>query len=530
MFELDIRTFLIIVEVLMVVYALTAFFVYYISRHTMHLMMGFALIFSLFAFLIVHMSLDEPTVLTIVAYNVLFQCAMMLIIGGFRAYYRMGSVTYRFLIYLLISGLLIWVFTQLIPSYLGRISVMSFFSIFFIVDGLYDTRTIISNESKSVKHSIFGAMGLLIFALNARWIYVFMNNIQNDFAQNIILSSYTSGFFIIIIFSFWITGSLLLDSNSMVTHLKSRTKSMESLAMLDPLTKLNNRNRLEMDMIDYIELGNRQGLEVSLLLVDLDHFKEINDQYGHNVGDHVLTTTAKIIANSLRSDDRVYRWGGDEFLILAPHTDLLGASQLAQRILDQLSTVKLLDIKQLSASIGCAQHFLHETKEDWFKRVDLTMYKAKQAGRNRYEAWPNTESLPITIARLSWVDSLNSGIEALDLQHKALVNLSNELYDRLIASESVSSLDQVLDQVLVDLCDHFIYESNLMKTKGFPLVEEHMKIHERLVIEYDQLRLQLKTGETNLAAFFNFVSVKIVAEHIVKEDTKFFEFNKSLSA
>ncbi|KAF0227171.1 MAG: diguanylate cyclase with hemerythrin-like metal-binding domain-containing protein [Erysipelotrichaceae bacterium] len=528
MFELDIRTFLIIVEVLMVVYTLTTFFVYYIRRHNMHLLMGFALICSLLAFIVLHMSLDAPSVPIVVIYNVLFQCAMMLIIGGFRAYYRMGSFSYRFLIYLLISGLLIWVFTQMIPSYLGRISVMTFFSILFIADGLYDTRAVINNETKSVKRSILVVMCLLIFVLTFRWIFVFINNFQNDFAQNMISSSYNSGFFIIFIFNFWITGSLLLDSNSMVTHLKSKTKSMESLAMLDPLTKLNNRTRLEIDMVDYIELGNRQGLEVSLLLVDLDHFKEINDQFGHDVGDQVLTTTAKIISSTLRLDDRIYRWGGDEFLILAPQTDLLGASRLAQRILDQLSTVQLLEIKKLSASIGCAQHFLHETKEDWFKRVDLTLYKAKQAGRNRFEAWPNSEALPITIAKLVWNDSLNSGVEDLDVQHKGLVNLSNELYNRLISSESVSSLDQILDQVLVDLRDHFIYESDLMKKKGFPLLEEHMKIHEKLVIEYDQLRLQLKTGETNLAAFFNFVSVKIVAEHIVKEDTKFFEFNKTL--
>jgi diguanylate cyclase (GGDEF)-like protein/hemerythrin-like metal-binding protein len=530
MFELDIRTFLIVVEVLMVVYTITAFFVYYVRRHIMNLLMGLALLSFLAVFIIIHGALDGPTTVTIVGYNVFFQCATMLIISGFKVYYQKNSFSIRYIVYIVLSAVLIWIFTQPYPSYLGRVGVSSLIYIIFIADVLLETRTTVAGEIKPIRQSIYGIMGVMIFLFTVRWIYIALNVPQSDLLRSMINTAYTGGFTIILFFSFWITGSVLMDSNSQVANLTTKTKKLENLAMSDPLTKLNNRNRLEADMHDYIELGNRQGVEVSLLLLDLDHFKEINDQYGHDVGDKVLISATEVISGILRSDDRLYRWGGDEFLVLTPHTNLTGVSHLAQRILDLLSEVKFRENITMTASIGCAQHFQHESKEDWFKRVDLSLHKAKRAGRNRFEVWSNSEALSTAIARLVWSDTSNSGFEEIDNQHKALVHLSNELYERLISSESVSRLDQILDQVLVELRNHFIYESDLMKKEGFTGVEEHMKIHGELLNEYDQLRLHLKTGETNLSSFFNFVSIRIVAEHFIKEDSKFFEFHKTRSA
>jgi diguanylate cyclase (GGDEF)-like protein/hemerythrin-like metal-binding protein len=261
--------------------------------------------------------------------------------------------------------------------------------------------------------------------------------------------------------------------------------------------------------------------------MDIDHFKQINDQFGHDVGDEVLVLTSQIITNLLRSDDCVYRWGGDEFLILTPHTDLNGASRLAQRIIDKMETTSFPKDMKISFSIGCAQHFQYESKTDWFKRVDLTLYKAKQAGRNRYEVWSNKDVLPSSIAKLIWSDSFESGHVEIDRQHKDLLRLSNELYDQLGSADSLANMDSILDRVQVELSDHFTYESNEMFSMGFPMAEEHRKIHEKLLKEYAALREQLRNGTVNLGAFFNFVSVKIVAEHIIKEDTKFFTYFKS---
>ncbi len=528
MFNLHLQTFLIVVEILTVVYLITTLFIYVVRRHRIHLLFAYALLCSLLAIVLIHFSLDGPTTLVIVMYNVLIQSTMMLLITGYRSYYQKNSFSYRYLLYILVNGLLIWMFTEPFHSYTGRVCVSILTLILFIADGVFETLKNIKNEIKPLRYSVLAVMLVLIFGFSVRLITTIITNPQLDLMESMASTAYFGGFVVIIVFSFWISCSLLLETNSSMTMLKSKSQTMEELAMLDPLTKLSNRNRLETDMQYYIEVGNRTGIDTSLLMIDLDHFKEINDVYGHDVGDKVLTSAAEVITSLLRSDDRVYRWGGDEFLILASHTDLSGASHLAQRIIDQLTKVNFIENKTMTASIGCAQHFRNENKEDWFKRVDLALYKAKQAGRNRFEAWPNTEKLPLTITRLVWNDSLNSGIDNLDFQHKALLNLSNELYERLISSDSVANLDYILDQVLVELREHFIYESRLMKEKDYPAADNHAKIHNKLLNDYDQLRLHLKTGETNLSSFFNFITVKIIAEHITKEDTKFFEFYKTL--
>jgi diguanylate cyclase (GGDEF)-like protein/hemerythrin-like metal-binding protein len=299
------------------------------------------------------------------------------------------------------------------------------------------------------------------------------------------------------------------------------------LAMLDPLLKIYNRNKLDEDMAAIVENSNRMGDTASILLIDLDKFKSINDEYGHDVGDEVLIQATQIITSLLRADDSVYRWGGDEFMVLAPLTDINGAARLAQRINEKFEASVFPKVGELHVSIGCAQHFQHELKENWFKRVDLTLYKAKQTGRNRIEIWANTDLLPATIAKLIWQGVFESGNTEIDRQHKILLRLSNELYDRLGSSDSKADVDEILDRVGTELTNHFNFEYELIKKLKFEEADQHKVIHDELLSEYDQMRTQLHGGTVNLGAFFNFVSVKIIAQHIIKEDSKFFELIKS---
>jgi hemerythrin-like metal-binding protein len=215
---------------------------------------------------------------------------------------------------------------------------------------------------------------------------------------------------------------------------------------------------------------------------------------------------------------------------LTPQTDVAGAERLAQRILDKLEHTEFPTIKKQTVSIGCAQHFPYEPKEAWFKRVDLALYRAKQIGRNRVESWDNSELLPSTMTKKRWEDLFESGNEMIDAQHKAILDLSNELYECLGSGKSTENIDGILDRVSEEMKAHFIYETGFMRQMDFPLTDEHIEIHKQLLKDYDVLRLQLKTGVLSLGGFFNYVSERLIEGHILQEDMKFFDYLKTIKS
>ncbi len=528
MLEIELHTFLILVELLMLIYAITAFVVYSVRRHIMHLTMSTSFLVSLVAFALMHTYITDPKPWVVVIYNFLFLLSVVLIIGGFRAYYKLKAMPIRYVVNLAASVIGTYFFTSVVPNYLGRVGINALFLVLFTADALYETGPSIKKENKIIKRTIYISMGCLIAFFLFRFLNVLLfSQTEPELQEAMKTTALVTGFFSVFSYNFWISGSMLLESNRTFMNLSAENVKMENLAMLDPLLKIYNRNKLDEDMSSIVEKSNRMGDIASILLIDLDRFKSINDQYGHDVGDAVLIQAVQIINGLLRTDDRVYRWGGDEFMILAPLTDIHGAARLAQRINDKFADSIFPMIGKLSVSIGCAQHFQFESHEDWFKRVDLTLYKAKQSGRNRIEVWDNSDLLPATIAKLVWKEAFVSGHREIDRQHKALLRLSNELYDCLGSADSMTGMDEILDRVGDELKYHFTYEFELIKKLNFEGADDHEVIHHQLLEEYEEMRTQMQNGSVNLGAFFNFVSVKIIAQHIIKEDTKFFDLIKS---
>lgn len=162
--------------------------------------------------------------------------------------------------------------------------------------------------------------------------------------------------------------------------------ALERHASTDALTGLANRRRIQTAALDAAADSRRHGYPLSLLLFDLDHFKRINDSYGHASGDAVLRHIAQILQVDLRSADRVGRWGGEEFLLLLPHTDLDGARQVAERIRQRVLNLPPLvggKFVPLSATLGVATMSPTELVEETLARADFALYEGKYAGRNR---------------------------------------------------------------------------------------------------------------------------------------------------
>lgn len=154
-------------------------------------------------------------------------------------------------------------------------------------------------------------------------------------------------------------------------------------AHTDFLTGLHNRSRFEKSLLDEIVRFKRYNAVFSLILTDIDHFKLINDTFGHAIGDYVLKEVADILSANIRQSDILARWGGEEFILLCPHTDLHGASVLAETLRDKMQTHSFDYVGHCTASFGVVQISDPIAQDEIFLKVDHALYKAKQAGRNR---------------------------------------------------------------------------------------------------------------------------------------------------
>lgn len=163
---------------------------------------------------------------------------------------------------------------------------------------------------------------------------------------------------------------------------RSERLTLFHLAHTDPLTGLPNRRALY-PAVDGLLVATPQGKAGSVILLDLDHFKRINDTYGHNVGDDVLIYTAALLRSALRDSDTVGRWGGEEFLITLPDTDTLGATRVAQRLRRLMHNTAQPPVGQVTASLGVATCEPGDDLRVLTARADAAMYEAKQQGRNR---------------------------------------------------------------------------------------------------------------------------------------------------
>ncbi|WP_417519036.1 GGDEF domain-containing protein [Marinobacter sp.] len=161
--------------------------------------------------------------------------------------------------------------------------------------------------------------------------------------------------------------------------------AIEQAALTDALTSIPNKRALDEHLQRACLLAERHAEEYSLILCDLDHFKSVNDQHGHVVGDHLLRLTAGALEAAIRNSDSVYRFGGEEFAILLPHTGEQEARDVAERVRSAIAGLRVdCGGTELSATISCgvARHMPEENADQWIARADEALYRAKDQGRN----------------------------------------------------------------------------------------------------------------------------------------------------
>lgn len=161
--------------------------------------------------------------------------------------------------------------------------------------------------------------------------------------------------------------------------------SIEQAALTDALTGIPNKRAMDDALLRSSQLSGRYHEAYSLILCDLDHFKSVNDNHGHVVGDHLLQLAAQGLERALRTSDSVYRFGGEEFAVLLPHTSDQDARDVAERIRKTIAEITVDcggEKLSVTTSCGLAAHIAGETPEQWLARADDALYQAKRQGRN----------------------------------------------------------------------------------------------------------------------------------------------------
>ena len=179
--------------------------------------------------------------------------------------------------------------------------------------------------------------------------------------------------------------SKLNESSKKIQELQKELDRVYKEINIDVLTKAFSRKALNQDLDKFIEIGKQRELNMAIMILDLDHFKKINDNYGHLIGDFVLIKIVQMIKNIIREEDKIYRFGGDEFIVLFNRIDKKSIKNITEKIRQKIEATKLKykdKIIQLTLSIGVTCHKKNDSKDDFIHRADKAVYESKKS-RNK---------------------------------------------------------------------------------------------------------------------------------------------------
>jgi diguanylate cyclase len=180
----------------------------------------------------------------------------------------------------------------------------------------------------------------------------------------------------------------LEESKRTISKLTQLLEQVESKAMIDPLTQVFNRGTYNMEIVQMIKEFKRYKNPAALIIIDIDHFKMFNDDYGHKVGDAVLVLVASVIKGAVRDTDMVFRYGGEEFVVLLDKLDFKNALTVAEKVRAQIESHPLTNkstVLNITVSIGLSCFKEGDIEASVFERADKALYQGKQNGRNRVE-------------------------------------------------------------------------------------------------------------------------------------------------
>ncbi len=314
-----------------------------------------------------------------------------------------------------------------------------------------------------------------------------------------------------------------------------RAREASRRADTDALTGIPNRQSFDDALSREFARARRFRQPLSVILVDLDHFKRVNDAYGHAAGDQVLTGAARLLESRVRESDLAARWGGEEFAIIASMTDAAGAVRLAEKLRGMLEVTHMGPPVRVTASFGVAELRPDDGVGDLLRRADEALYRAKQEGRNRVacaESWVDMDV--VALAEAQREDGgpagrarvyMDTGYAPIDAEHRALSTGLGQLIDRVNAG-TPDEVGPALAAVVRAVGSHFAHEESLMREHGYPDRARHEEAH--LLFAGDVKRFQAELGRHGVSEDFRRWAVSRLPEwfryHILAHDVALGKF------
>ncbi len=304
----------------------------------------------------------------------------------------------------------------------------------------------------------------------------------------------------------------------LTSELHQKNKALREIATKDSLTGIYNRYAFDRKVTEEAQRSQRYLYPLSIVLFDIDKFKLINDTWGHDMGDQVLRRIAAAAEKAIRVHDILARWGGEEFVILMPHTHMEAAAKAAEKLRGTLEALHHPGITAtVTASFGITEYMHGETKESWFQRVDHALFRSKSEGGNCISHISWTDSIPAARTYMEWNEAWESGNATLDSQHRQIVALGNKAIEALLDTGE-KNLPQVTDELLKHIQRHFEWEEAFLYEIHFPQADQHAAAHSALWNRIANAYQRYQDGKLQTPIFFTFLLDEAIIGHIQKED------------
>ncbi|WP_125260888.1 diguanylate cyclase [Dickeya lacustris] len=392
-----------------------------------------------------------------------------------------------------------------------------------VVIGYLLTRRRLQDDSQPVRGRNLMVLGLSINIVSILH-RLLMLLVSGEYPESLLTSSSLQTVINVANFS-----TLLFVANGLMMMAKDRSDHLNNLMLRqDNLTGCWNRIRVQEIARQEMARLERYGYPVSLLMLDLDHFKNVNDDYGHATGDDVLKAFAHTARSILRTTDVLGRWGGEEFVVILPATGISGAIQTAERLRKALESQRFAHNLQITTSIGVAVCQSTDHWESWLGRADLALYRAKAAGRNRIETETllvdptlAAMSLPEThLIHLTWHPNYEVGHAEVDKEHQYLFSQANALLQIILNNGSREAFLHQISQIIDILNDHMQHEEQWLWEIRHPDAAHHAQLHSHLLWRAGELQQRFEQQQIGMMELFHYVVYEVITQHMLIEDKK----------
>lgn len=322
----------------------------------------------------------------------------------------------------------------------------------------------------------------------------------------------------------------MLRINSCINHHKMKKElilknnELLELAEKDNLTNIYNRTYFTKRYKESFLAAKQEGSPLALIMTDIDDFKNINDEYGHLEGDHVLKEFTAILQNNITADEVVCRWGGEEFITILKTGDLAKVMAVAEKMRSDVNAHIFKSATGLTASFGVACWRADDTKESLLRRLDNSLYLAKITGKNKIVCEEKVKVMENGVPiQIEWSPFWASGNEEIDKDHRKLVQDTNQIIANYVNNGNDRIVFTTLARIIKNMPEHFDTEEHIIQRLKYANYEEHRENHHELIAKTIDIYNACLAHKYSAMKVVEFIVQEILVGHIVKKDFGFYD-------